>query len=266
MRPINHRVVLLLLCVGQASNNAELPSRPRPNNRLASYGCIRDLRARLHILVPTLPALICRVEAPAVDASVRADGEAVVAPRRAVAGLQIGDLSWSREDAGFGCGVVDQGVGRERRGGDSGLETVHPAPDQACGGGCHAYTVVGAPVDVSDCAVFPGGNPWDDGRVVDIAFGAVVVVRSEGFADAGLAVGVQAPRVDDASGGHGEGVVGAAADGGDRFALEAELRGGQAVEFHPLDYAPAELVLLARAPGEDGAGGGEGEDVIGAAG
>ena len=52
-------------------------------------------------------------------------------------------------------------------------------------------------------------------------------------------------------------MVGAAADCRDGFAFQPELLRGETVEFHALDYSPAELVLLPAAPGVDAAGGGQ---------
>lgn len=167
--------------------------------------------------------------------------------------LQSRDRRRRREDARLRRGVVDEGIRGEVLGGDPGLEAVHPPPDEAFVRGGHADGVVGTPIDVCHCAVFACGNARDDGWVVNVA---LVTAFADLLADAGFAVGVEAPGVDNAGGGDGERVVGAAADGGDGFAFQAELGGGQSVEFHAFDDAAAELVLLAGAPGVDGARGG----------
>ena len=72
-----------------------------------------------------------------------------------------------------------------------------------------------AAFDVRDFSVGAGGEFWDQSWVVDVGFFTV----ADGFANAGFAVGVQAPGIDGAGFGYGEGVVGAAADCCDGFAF-----------------------------------------------
>lgn len=142
------------------------------------------------------------------------------------------------------------------------MEAVHPAPDEAfvCVG--DADGVVGAAFDVGHFSVGSAREFGYKGGMVNVALFAV----SDLFADAGLAVAIQAPRVDFSIFCDGERVVGAAADCYDLFAFESELLRCQAVEFHALDDATTKLILLTAAPGIDGAGGGKSEDMIATAG
>lgn len=83
--------------------------------------------------------------------------------------------------------------------------------------------------------------------------------------DAALAEAVEAPRPHVVPAVDGEGVVCADTDDFDLLLGQPKLTGRQAGHARALDHATAELVLLAAAPGEDTAGGIQGEDVVGAA-
>lgn len=78
--------------------------------------------------------------------------------------------------------------------------------------------------------------------------------------DACLPKVVRAPGIHRAVFGDGEGVVRACCDVFDR--RESDAGGREASRAVPLEDAARELGLLCCAPGEDGAGGGEGEDVV----
>lgn len=61
-----------------ACNDRELSPSACPDDLLVSHGRVLDLRALLHVVVVPLAALVRRVEAPAVDLPVLANGDAVV--------------------------------------------------------------------------------------------------------------------------------------------------------------------------------------------
>lgn len=80
-----------------------------------------------------------------------------------------------------------------------------------------------------------------------------------------LAIVVESPSEDAPVLVQRERVIIARRDGSDALG-KPELARNQAVQAVALDDAAAELVLFARAPGVDVAGGGEGQDVVGARG
>ena len=78
MHAIDHCRIPLPVRISKPSDNRELTTRTSPYDLLVPHSRVVDLRALLDVFVRALPALIRRVETPAVDAAVLADSKTVI--------------------------------------------------------------------------------------------------------------------------------------------------------------------------------------------
>ena len=241
-----------------ASQNTKLPTRARPNNPLPSNRLPIHQPRLLDIVIRALSGAISITKAPAERPPITRHRDRVIRPRRAIHSLDTRNRRRHGEDLRVPTRVTDEIINRERVELDADLEAIDAAPGEALLILGDGDAVELAAVDADDLALVLEGG--DDGGVENDGF-----VAAGAGGDAGLAVVVEAPRVDFAVLVDGEGVGVAGGDVGHGFG-EAEFAGDEAVEFGALHDAAAELVLLARAPGEDGAVAAEGEDVVGACG
>lgn len=170
--------------------------------------------------------------------------------------IQARNLSGHSEDLRVLPRVTDQIRLGERVELNPDLKAIDPAPGKAFPILGHGDAVKLPTIDAHDLPL--PLQIGDRGRVKDDG-----LIAARTLCDPRLAIVVQAPGVDSAVLVNGKGMRVTCCDVGHCFG-EAEFAGDEAVELAALDDAAAELVLLAGAPGEDGAGTGEGEGVVGA--
>lgn len=239
------------------SENRKLTTGASPVQLLATYSSVIDDRGNFNVILSTLSSLVCGREPPRPSTAIGVNRERVVGGSCDHAGLDSGNGSGLNQNTGassiiFDDRIVGQGVNLQ-----AALVTVQTAPDQALTVGGPGHRVVGATTELGDALA---RERLDNSRVNN---GSLVVAGT--LSNCRCAEAVQTPGVDFARSVNSEGVVRAAANVHDVL-WEPKFARKKPVKLVTLNDATAELVLLARAPGEHAALIIEREDVIGSTG